>query len=204
MESHVADKPIPWETSLRYDACVIGLFVLALIAGLGLKSWAQSRATLSADLDPHLSLSYPAMWTEQMEKGTLLSIRDLRSEGTFKVAFSVAARELEPPAAGPVQDQVEPYIQERGEGLTAFRILKIGETTVDGLAAVEISYAYVDDSTWSPLQASLPVVVQGVDTLVVRGTQLYVFSFAAPATSFSEQAETLDAILSSVQFEPEE
>jgi hypothetical protein len=204
MNSQAEAKPIPWETSFRYDAFVIGLFVLALVAGLGLKTWALTRATISADLDFHLSLSYPAMWTRHTEKGTLLSIRDLQSEGTFKVSFSVAARQLEPPATGPVQDLVQPHIAERGEGLTAFRVLKTGETTVDGLAAAEISYAYVDDAPWSPLQTSLPVVVQGIDILVVRDTDLYVFTFAAPAPSFAQQAETLEAILRSVQFQPAE
>ncbi len=201
MESQPEAKPIPWEMSFRYDAVVIALVALALIAGWGLKTWAESKATISADLDANLSLSYPALWATEMEKEKLLSIRDLQSEGTFKVSFSVAARELGPAADKPVEDLIRQLTEERGQELTAYRILKTDDTTVDDLEAAGISYAYVDDSSRGLLHTSLPVVVQGVDILVIRGTNLYVFTFAAPATSFSQQTGTLDAILRSVRFE---
>jgi len=203
MESQTEAKPIPWETSFRYDAVVIGLVALALIAGWGLKTWAEGKATISAHLDSNLSLSYPALWATEMEKEKLLSIRDLQSVGTFKVMFSVSVRESVSAANEPIEDLVRQLTEERGQELTAYRILQTGDTTVDDLEAVEISYAYVDDSNRGLLRTSLPVVVQGVDILVIRGTDLYIFTFAAPATSFSEQTGTLDAILRSVQFKPE-
>jgi hypothetical protein len=203
MESQPEAKPIPWEISFRYDAFVIGLVAVALIAGWGLKARAESKATTYAELDPALSLSYPALWATQVDKETLLSIRDLQSGGTFKVSFSVAVRDLEPEGIEPVQSLVKEITEERGQELTAYRILKTADTTLDDLEAAEISYAYVDDSAGGVLRTSLPVVVQGVDILVVRGTNLYVFTFAAPATSFSQQTGTLDAILRSVRFKPE-
>jgi hypothetical protein len=110
---------------------------------------------------------------------------------------------LGPAANEPVADLIRQLTEERGQELTAYRILKTGDTTVDDLEAAEISYAYVDDSSGGLLHTSLPVVVQGVDILVIRGTNLYVFTFVAPATSFSQQTGTLDAILRSVQFKPE-
>jgi hypothetical protein len=204
MESQTETKQIPWETSLRYDAFVIGLFALVLIAGLGLKTWVEGEATIFTDPDANLSLSYPASWAPQTEKGTLLSIRDLQSKGTFKVTFSVAARELEPTAIKPIQELVEPLNEEKGQELTAYRILEISDTKVDKLEAARISYAYVDDPIGGSLQTSLPVVVQGVDILVIHGTNLYVFTFAAPAATFSQQTGTLEAILCSVSFNLED
>jgi len=201
MDKQAETKLIPWETRLRYDAFVIGLFVVALIAGWGLKSWAETQATTFAALDATLSLRYPASWAPQADKGAVLSIRDLRSEGTFKATFSVKARELESTAIKPVQDWVEPFTQERGQELAAYRILETTDTEVDGVEAVRISYVYEVEPTESPLQTSVPVVVQGVDILVAHGSNLYVFAFAAPATTFSQQAETLDAILDSVNLE---
>jgi hypothetical protein len=192
---------IPWERLLRYDAFVIGWVILALMAGWGLKTWMEGQASIFTDLDASLSLRYPASWTPQAEKGTLLSIRDLQSEGTFKTRFSVSVRALDPTAIKPVQDLIEPFTEERGQELTAYRVLETSDTEVDGLEAARISYAYVDEPTERPFQTSMPVVVQGVDVLVTHGSNLYVFTFAAPATIFSQQAEILDAILHSVNVE---
>lgn len=201
MDRQAETTLIPWETRLRYDALVIGLFAVALIAGWGLKTWAEGKATMFTALDANLTLRYPASWASQAEKGTLLSIRDLQSEGTFKATFTVEARELDPTAIKPVQDLIEPLTEERGQEHTAYRVLEKSDTEVDGTEAVRISYAYVDEPIAGPFQTSMPVIVQGVDVLVVHGSNLYVFTFAAPATTFSQQAATLDAILNSVNLE---
>jgi hypothetical protein len=201
METQTETRPIPWETRLRYDAFVIGSFILALLAGWALKSWVEGKATTFSDRDAALSLAYPASWAPQAVKGTLLSIRDLRSEGRFKSSFSVAVRELEAAGSAPVQDMVEPFTEERGEELTAYRVLEVRDMEVDGVPAVSISYAYIDEPSESPFQTSLPVVVHGTDVLVSHGTRLYVFTFAAPATTFAQQAGTLDWILASVDLQ---
>lgn len=204
MENQTEVTRIPWETSLRYDAFVIGLYVLTLIAGWGLKSWVEAKTNIFTDLDANLSLSYPELWAPKIEKGTLLSIRDLQSEGTFKVMFSAAVKELEPTDIKPVQELVKPFTEDRGQELTTYRILEINDTEVDKLNAVRILYAYVEDPITSSLQTYLPTVVKGVDILVIHGSNLYVFTFASPATTFSQKTETLDAILNSVDFNLED
>lgn len=191
-------RSIPWETRLAYDACVIGLFALALIAGIVLKGWVVGKTTTFTTKDSTLSLRYPAAWASQAIKGKLLSIRDLQSEGTFKATFSVEAMELDPAAVEPVQELVQPFTEDKGQALGSYRILESSDSEVDGLDAVRISYAYVEEPLESPFQISLPVVVQGVDVLVIHGSRLYVLTFSAPATSFSQQAETMESILDSV------
>jgi hypothetical protein len=199
MDRQAETKLIPWEAVLRYDAFVIGLFVVALIAGWGLKSWAEGQATTFTALDATLSLAYPTSWAPQAEKGALLSIRDLQSEGRFKTTFSVTSRELDPTAIKPAKDLVEPFTAERAQDLTAYRVLEVSDTKVDGNEAAKISYAYEEEPADNPFQTSLPVVVQGVDVLVTHGSNLYVLTFAAPATTFSQQAEVFNTILDSVK-----
>lgn len=201
VESQTDSRPIPWETSLRYDAMVIGLVVLALGASLTLKSLVLGQRAIFTDPDAHLSLQYPASWAPYTEKGTLLSIRDLRSQSRFKAIFSVAVTDLESEAVRPVQEMVVPSTVERGQELMGYRVLDIAETQIDGLEAAEITYTYVDHGVDSHLQSALPVVVKAVDVLVIHQDRLYVFSFAAPAATFDQQSSTLDAILNSVDFD---
>lgn len=201
MDRQVETRLIPWETRLRYDAFVITLFAVALIAGWGLKSWAEARTITFTAPDGTLSLRYPPSWIPQARKGALLSIRDLRSEGTFKTTFSVEARKLDPAVIKPVRDLVEPFTEERERELTAYQTLETGDTEVDDVKAIKISYVYEDQPTGRPFQTSVPVVVEGADILVIHGAYLYIFTFAAPTTTFSQQVETFEAILDSVNLE---
>lgn len=201
MDMQVDKRPIPWETRLAYDAFVIGLFALVLIAGIALKGWVLGKTTAFAAEDSALSLRYPAGWASQAKKGTLLSIRDLQSEGIFKTTFSVEATDLDPAAVEPVQDLAELFTEDAEQALSGYRILESSDSEVDGVEAVRISYAYVDEPLESAFQTSLPVVVQGVDVLLIHGSKLYVMTFAAPATSFSERVEIMESILDSVELE---
>jgi hypothetical protein len=204
MKAQTEISQIPWETTLRYDAFVIGLYVFVFIAGLGLKTWVENEPITFTDRVTNLSLSYPSSWSPTREKGTLLSVRDLHGEGIFKAIFSVKVKELDLTEGTTIQDLIQPFTEERSQDLNYYRILKISDTEVDSLGGVTVTYGYVYDPVASSLQTYLPTIVRGVDTLVIRGNSLYIFSFAAPETSFSQYSGTLDSILQSVDFDLED
>ena len=204
MENKSKNSRIPWETSLRYDAWVLGLILLVFITALGLKSWVESKAIIFTDPDTDLSLSYPALWVSKAEKGTILSVQDLLSESVFKVKFSVDAIALDLAEDTVVQDLIQPFIEERVQEIPSYRMLKTNDTEVAQLDGVMVWYTYIYDPEAGSLQTYLPTVVRGVDILVIREATLYIFSFAAPEESFSEYSMTLDAILRSVHFDLED
>ena len=202
VESQDDSRPVEWETSLRRDAPVIGLVVLALGASLTLKSLVLGQRATFMDPDAHLSLQYPASWSPSTEKGMLLTVQDLRSQGTFKVTFSAEVKELEAQFTRPVQEMVVPFTVERGQELTGYRVLDLVETQIDGMEAARITYTYVDYGAESHLQSTLPVVVKAVDVLVIHQDKLYALSFAAPAATFAQQSSILESILNSVDLDP--
>lgn len=191
----------PWERSLRYDIPVFSIVVIALAVGWLLKGTVEgARATYSSQ-DGRLSLEYPVSWTAFDEKETLLTIRDLRSEGVVKVALRIKTRELAPDSDTSVLELITPYSVEKGEQLSGFRILSIEERELANMEAVEIVYAYIDTLTESSNQLAVPVVVRGVDVLSILDDTLYAFTFVAPSEGFTDEMVTLQAILSSVHFE---
>lgn len=198
---HAYELDTPWEQSLRYDAMVIGLFVVALVGGWILKGTVEGARVPYSSRDGRLSLTYPASWTSFDEKETLLTIRNLRSEGPFKVALWVTTRDLPQDGDTSIRELITPYTVEKGEQLTGFRVLSIQERTLANLEAVEITYVYIDTPVDSGSQLAIPVVVKGVDVLNVHRDTLFVFTFVAPADLFSEEMKTLQALLSSVTFE---
>jgi RsiW-degrading membrane proteinase PrsW (M82 family) len=198
---HTHELNTPWEQSLRYDTMVIGVLIIALALGGILKGTVEGARVPYSSQDGRLSLEYPASWTSFDEKETLLTIRDLRSEGAFKVSLWVKTRELPLEGVASIRELITPYSVEKGEELTGFRVLSIEEHMIANLEAVEISYVYIDTPVDSGSQLAIPVVVKGVDVLSLYHNSLFAFTFVAPADSFSDETETLQAFLSSVSFE---
>jgi hypothetical protein len=161
-----------------------------------------------------LSVRYPVDWLLERDEETLLTVRDPDSPSTFKTTFSVRVEPLEEPEEREyvfkvegVDASVKPLgqvmglnaaIMSRNKELKEYNILSTEETTLMGQEALAIEYAYVDSprAGWAT-GASLPVVVQAVDTVTIKGDQVYVFTYAADANIFAQEKDTLAAILES-------
>jgi hypothetical protein len=198
METHPVDNRIPWERSLRYDAVVIVMVVLVLIVGWSMKSFVEGERTTFTDAEAYLTLRYPASWTALKEKGRLLSVRNLRSEGSFKVGLWLEVKSIPSEAIKSVKEYIAPLSVDRGQQLTGYRILSVGETQVGGIEAVELAYTYVDLPMGTALQSSLPIVVRAIDILFANHDLLYVLTFVAPTETFQELSGIFDDIRNSV------
>ena len=196
---------------------VIGLVILALIAGWVLKvSIHGQTATFASET---LSVRYPVDWLLSKDEEALLTVRDPDSLSTFKTTFSARVeplREVEEEEyvfkVEGVDASVMPLgqvtglnaaanrlIMRKNNDLKEYNVLSTTPTTLLDQNAVAIEYAYVDSprAGWATAP-SLPVVVQAVDTVSVKGEQVYIFTYAADAHIFAQEKGTLTAILESV------
>jgi hypothetical protein len=196
---------------------VIGLVILALIAGWVLKVSIQGQTAPFAS--ETLSVRYPVDWLLGKDDEALFTVTDPDSLSTFKTTFSARVEPL-----GEVEEQeyvfkvegVDASVKPLGEvtGLNAaanrlvmrknkelkeYNVLSARATTLMGQEALAIEYAYVDSprAGWATAP-SLPVVVQAVDTITIKGNQVYVFTYAADANVFAQEKGILAAILESV------
>jgi len=197
---------------------VIGLVVLALIVGWVLKASIQGQtATFASEA---LSVRYPVDWLLGKDKETLFTVTDPDSLSTFKTTFSARVEPL-----GEVEEQeyvfkvegvdasVKPLgevtglnaaanrlVMRRNKELKEYNALSVEATTLMDQEALSVEYAYVDSpkAGWATAP-SLPVVVQAVDTVTVKGDQVYVFTYAADANLFVQEKGTLATILASVR-----
>ena len=197
---------------------VIGLVILALIAGWVLKASIQGQtATFASET---LSVRYPVDWLLGKDEEALFTVRDPDSLSTFKTTFSARMEPL-----GEVEEEeeyvfkvegvdasVKPLgqvtglnaaanrlIMRKNNDLKEYNVLSTTPTTLLDQNAIAIEYAYVDSprAGWATAP-SLPVVVQAVDTVTVRGEQVYIFTYAADANIFAQEKGTLTVILESV------
>jgi hypothetical protein len=197
---------------------VIGLVILALIAGWVLKVLIQGQtATFASET---LSVRYPVDWVLGKDEEALFTVTDPDSISTFKTTFSARVEPLEEVKEEEyvfkvegVDASVKPLGQVSGlnaaanriimcknRDLKEYNVLSTTPATLSGQNAIAIEYAYVDSpkAGWATAP-SLPVVVQAVDTVTVKGDQVHIFTYAADANSFAQEKGTLAAIMESVR-----
>lgn len=196
---------------------VIALVILVLIAGWVLKVSVQGRtATFASEA---LSVRYPVDWLLEKDEETLFTVEDPDSPSTFKTTFSARVEPLEKTEdkeyvfqVEGVEASVKPLgeasglnaaanrlVMRRNKELKEYNALSAGATTLMGQETIAIEYAYVDSprAGWATAP-SLPVVVQALDTVIVKGDQVYIFTYAADTNIFAQEKDTLVAILESV------
>jgi hypothetical protein len=196
---------------------VIGLVILALIVGWVLKVSIQGQtATFASET---LSVRYPVDWLLGKDEEALFTVKDPDSPSTFNTIFSARVEPLEETEEQEYVFKVEGVdasvmplgqvtglnaaanriVMGKNKDLKEYNVLSTTPTTLSGQDAIAIEYAYVDSprAGWATAP-SLPVVVQAVDTVTVKGDQVYVFTYAADAHIFAQEKGTLAAILESV------
>jgi hypothetical protein len=182
------------------ELLVVILVCVALLAGWAVKSWVQGQMVSFTSDDGAVSLRYPARWMEQVDKNTLLTVRDVRREGAFKPTFSLSTREMNPDYPLTQNDLLVTLSIARGNELTAFRVLSVEPGMVGGKEGSTMTYAYVAEAAGG-LEAAVPVVVEAADCVTIHEGRAYIFTFATLAEHFEQEQETFRSLLAAVKFE---
>jgi hypothetical protein len=197
MESKPAVQASPWERTWRYDAPVLLLAVVVLLAGWVFKGAVEGQVRSYEAPDGMLSLQYPAGWTPLAEKGRMLSVRNLRAPGPLKPGFWVERWERSTRGESELKKLITPYATARGEQLMGYRVLGIETIELDQREALRITSVYVVSPEGGAPSVRL-VVVQAVEVLFTHAGRVYVLGFFAPEPSFETLTPAFEAILTSV------
>jgi hypothetical protein len=181
------------------ELLVIASVVAALLLGWALKGWVQGQTVPFISEDGVLSAQYPANWLEQVDKEALLTVSEVGGKGAFKNTFSVSTRDMNPDYPLTQNDLMVLLSVGRAEELTAYRVLAMDQSMVDGLEASKVEYAYVVEPAGG-LQNSLPVVVEAADYVLIHEGRAYILTFSSAAERFEEAEGVFDVILASVDF----
>jgi hypothetical protein len=140
-----------------------------------------------------MSLTYPATWAAANEDGALFAAADLRRGGAAPARISV--REVPKAQLAPaintggeqtLTDAATAWSLQRGRNLTAYRVIGITPTTVNGREAVDVEYAYVSSGQGLAGMGGggLPVLVRAADTVVASGDSYAILTFAADSAEW--------------------
>ncbi len=187
---------------LRLRPSDIGVALIAALCLLGgwlLMQSTQARTiSFRSEVAP-ISLSYPAGWVEvPAAENILLNVSNPTTPSAFKTTISVENRLIDPESPPTLQTLLDRRVEQRQE-LTGYHFLSDGEAEVAGVRALVSEYAYVVQPIDEARRASLPVVVQAREYILLTADQSYYITLAAPEHAFDEASRQFDRVIASLQ-----
>jgi hypothetical protein len=200
--SRTIDGVTAWPLrTLPKDLGVAAVVLVALLAGLILRWSAEGRTREFSSVDQGFSMAYPATWrTNTVTNTQLLRIENPQAGSAYKTNVTVESRELDPSAPPTIQELIDRRVVQHSV-LTGYHFLSSSETTVAGARAAQIDFAFVSQPIDTPRSASLPVVVQSREYLLIAKNRVYYITLSAPESDFSRANDQFDTMLRSVKIE---
>jgi len=178
---------------------VVALVLLALLLGAVLAIAVRGQVrTVSAD---GITISYPATWSSAVAlpadaDGALVNAGEMSGRATLSLRV---LRQLDPAKPVSMDALIAQRSFDRAQAETMYRVLSSADAQVGGKDAVAVTYAYVNEPRTTAYQSSLPVVMEGVDYILVHNGKVYVLTMEAPAAEFESRSATFARIARSVR-----
>jgi hypothetical protein len=177
------------------EFAAIAAVVIALALGWVLKTSVEGRRVPFQG--EGISAQVPEGWLRAVgQRGEILRVVNPASAG-FPTMYAINVQPTAPETTP--AEAASLLTLQRGQQLTAYRLLEQSPVTVNGHSAYRIAYAYVEVDA-NVTHADLPVVVQAEDFVFVQDGRSIVVSFRAAAAAYAEEYEWFPPFLASVQF----
>ncbi len=177
------------------DWGVIIITLIALLAGVLFKNSVENRSVSFSNAG--ISAQTPQGWLSSNVQGNdILHVTNPQSSG-FGTTYTI---QNIPIASGATVDQVASMlILERGQVMTAFRVLNQQQVTVYGQAAYEIDYVYVESNP-NLTHNQTPNIVRGMDYLFMSGGHAIIVTYWADEKAYTSDLGRFQRFLGSLKF----
>ncbi len=178
----------------------LALLLALTLGGLLRYYWVDGNTRTFQDPGSPFRLAYPRTWASVAApegEGALLRVEDPLTDSAFKTTLTVEGREIDPASPPTLQTLVDRRIEQHG-ALAAYRLLASDEATVDGARGARLEYGYVVQPIDAPRRASLPVVVQAREYVIVAPDRTYYITLAAPQHEYEAALARFERIIDGV------
>jgi len=191
-------EPLHLSRAQRWNGFLaLALAVAALALGITMRDSALNATVTLEDLEAGVRAQVPQGWLLDRSSSEYI-FRAIDPDALpFKTLLQVAVIAVGPDATpANVLHQIE---IDRPLRFAAYRVIARRNVTLrDGSPAIRLTYAYVQ-SERNPALESLPLVVEGVDLVVLRGTQAVIVSYREERSKFDNNLYRFENMLSTLQ-----
>lgn len=181
-----------WNSYLALVAAALALFL-----GLRLRSGALNATQTFEDLEAGIRAQIPASWLIDTESEDYVFRAEDPEALPFKTLLQVSALVVGEDATP--RNVLDLLDVQRANQLSAYRVISRTEETLrDGSPAIRMKYAYTQDEL-NPFLESLPIVVEGVDVVVLRRSQAVVITYREEREQFEDNLFFFENLLQTVE-----
>lgn len=182
----------------RWSHYIAVLYCLAaILIGLNLRDAALTATVSYTNSQAGIRAQYPANWLIDESGNYIFRVRDLSRPG-FKTTIQVATRPVSPLTS--TRNVLDALNLSRAQTLAAYEVLSEESYALpNDVPATAMAYTFVDTQD-NPFLQGIPVVVQGLDILTIRGGQALVVTFLADASAYDRVKPVFDQFLDNLEF----
>ncbi len=181
-----------WNTYLS-----LALAALALIFGLTLRRNTLNATQTFENLEAGIRANIPNGWLLDARSTAYVFRAENPSALPFKTMLQVSVIAVGPDATP--TNVLMMLNAERPSELPAYKPLSIKEETWrDGSPAIRLTYAYTQDER-NPFLESVPLVIEGVDVIVLRRSQAVIITYREERSAFDKNLYRFDNLLRTVE-----
>lgn len=181
-----------WNTYLSLALAGVVLFL-----GLAMRDSALNATVTLEDLEAGVRAQVPSGWLIDRSTGDYVFRAIDPNALPFKTLLQVSILPVGPDATpANVLHQIE---INRPLTLPGYQVIARQNVTLrDGSDAIRLTYAYFE-SEQNPALETLPVVVEGVDIVVLRGAQAVIVSYREERSRFEENLYRFESMLNTLE-----
>lgn len=180
----------------RYaEISVVLLTALALLAGWLLMNNVQNRS-LPLEVD-NIKFNAPAGWTQFAPADSMLFQARDRASGGYETTYMISKLLLTPDSGH--NEAISLLTLQRGQDLTAYRVLDQQKISMAGREGIQLTYVYVEANP-NVLHTEVPVVVRGEDFIFFQPDGALIITYRAAEENFASGLARFYRFLESVQF----
>lgn len=172
------------------NLATVGLFVVMLIVGV--IGWNGAVNGVTAFEKDGIRGAYPAYFSAATGAGDVVRVADRTGSGAEFVVSTIPT-----PAGGDVRAITSLLAAERAANNLMYKVVRTGETAVNGRPATVQEFAWVDQGG---LTGSVPQVTQGIDYIFVNGGAVVVVTVIATPDTIGAVQSQFERFVSSLSF----
>jgi hypothetical protein len=181
-----------WNTYLA-----LAVAAAALVLGISLRNGTLNASQTFENLEAGIRAEVPNGWLLSANGSDYVFRAEDPGALPFKTLLQVSVIAIGPDAT-PDNVLVQLNIS-RPQNLSAYKPIAITDITLrDGSPAKRMTYAYTQDER-NPFLESLPVVVEGVDVVVLRRSQAVIITYREERSVFGDHLYRFDNLLQSLE-----
>lgn len=181
-----------WNSYLAIVVAVVLCFI-----GLTLRNSTLNATQTFENLEAGIRAQIPSGWLVDTGSEEYILLAEDPAALPFKTQLQISVLTVGPDATP--RNVIDLLDIQRATRLPAYRVIQRTDTTLrDGSPAIRMRYAYTQDER-NPFLESLPVVVEGVDVVVLRRSQAVIVTYREERSAFDDHLYRFENLLQTLE-----